>query len=385
MRNALLMICFMAIGIVSCQQNSQNNQNGPGANKVKDYSVLTLVPKSVTVHNNFPASIEGQRVIEIRPMISGYLQEIHVNEGDHVKKGQLLFKINNPIYTQEVVTAKANISSAVANVNTAKMEIEKVRPLVEKEIVSNYRLKAAELTLESKEAALEQAKATLVNAETNLGYTMIKSPQDGIIGTIPYKTGALVGSNSSGPLTELSDISNVFAYFSWNEKQVLELLSDSPGMTIEEKMKNMPKATLILSNSVEYPEKGKIEMASGLISTQTGSATFKAVFPNPAGLIRSGSSATIRIPKVKENVLIVPQSATYQLQDKRFIYTLSADNKVTAVAITSSPTDDGHYFLVSEGLKPGDKVVIEGISSLRDGVTIIPKEVDSLSFNKNIN
>ena len=361
MRNALLMICFMAIGIVSCQQNSQNNQNGPGANKVKDYSVLTLVPKSVTVHNNFPASIEGQRVIEIRPMISGYLQEIHVNEGDHVKKGQLLFKINNPIYTQEVVTAKANISSAVANVNTAQMEIEKVRPLVEKEIVSNYRLKAAELTLQSKEAALEQAKATLVNAETNLGYTLIKSPQDGIIGTIPYKTGALVGSNSSMALTDLSDISNVFAYFSWNEKQVLELLSDSPGMTIEEKMKNMPKATLILSNSVEYPEKGKIEMASGLISTQTGSATFKAVFPNPAGLIRSGSSATIRIPKVKENVLIVPQSATYQLQDKRFIYTLGADNKVTAVAITSSPTDDGGYFLVSEGLKPGDKVVFDMI------------------------
>jgi membrane fusion protein (multidrug efflux system) len=382
MRNALLMICFMAIGIVSCQQNNQNN---PGANKVKDYSVLTLVPKSVTVHNNFPATIEGQRVIEIRPMISGYLQEIYVNEGDHVKRGQLLFKINNPIYEQEVITAKANISSAVANVNTAKMEIEKVRPLVEKEIVSNYRLKAAELTLQAKEAALEQAQATLANAQTNLGYTLIKSPQDGIIGTIPNKTGALVGGNSSGALTELSDISNVFAYFSWNEKQVLELLSDSPGITIEEKMKNMPPATLILANSMQYPEKGKIEMASGLISTNTGSATFKAIFPNPAGLIRSGSSATISIPKVKVNVLIVPQSATYQLQDKRFIYTLGTDNKVTAVAITSAPTDDGQYFLVSEGLKTGDKVVIEGVSSLRDGATIIPKEVDTVIFNRNIN
>jgi membrane fusion protein, multidrug efflux system len=382
MRTAFLKICLMTIVLVSCSHAKQNN----AATKIiKDYSVLTMVPKTVTVHQNFPATIQGQRVIEIRPMINGYLQEIYVNEGDHVKKGQLLFRINNPQYEQEVLTAKASINSAVANVNSAKMEVEKVKPLVEKQIVSEFRLQSAELTLQTKEAALEQAKVALANAETNENYTVLKSPQDGIIGMIPYKTGALVGSNSSEALTTLSDISEVFAYFSWNEKQLLDLLSDSHGTTIEEKMKNMPEATLILSNSAKYPLTGRIEMASGLISTETGSATFKAVFSNPLGLLRSGSSATISIPEVKDSIYIVPQSATYELQNKRFIYTVGQDNKVTSKPIISSPSDDGKYFFVTEGLAAGDRIVIEGVSSLRDGTTIIPKETNALSFYDKIN
>jgi membrane fusion protein, multidrug efflux system len=376
------MIPLFTLVLVSC---SSEKQNISANSAVKDFSVLRMVPKSVTVHQDFPATIQGQRVIEIRPMISGYLQEIYINEGDHVKKGQRLFKINNPQYEQEVLTAKANINSAVANVNSARMEIEKVKPLVEKQIVSDFRLKSAELILQTKEAALEQAKVTLANAQTNLSYTVLKSPQDGIIGMIPYKTGALVGSNSSEALTTLSDISEVFAYFSWNEKQLLALLSDSPGVTIEEKMKNIPPATLILSNKAIYPVNGKIEMASGLISTETGSATFKAVFDNPAGLLRSGSSATISIPEVKDSVLIVPQSATYELQNKRFIFIVGQDNKVAAVPIISTSSDDGQYFFVTKGLKAGDLVVIEGVSSLRDGTVIIPKEVNAVSFYDKIN
>jgi membrane fusion protein, multidrug efflux system len=376
------MISLFTLVLMSCSSDKHNIQQNSA---VKDYSVLRMVPKSVTVHQDFPATIQGQRVIEIRPMINGYLQEIYINEGDHVKKGQLLFKINNPQYEQEVLTAKASINSAVANVNSARMEIEKVKPLVEKQIVSDFRLQSAELILQTKEAALEQAKVTLANARTNLSYTVLKSPQDGIIGMIPYKTGALVGSNSSEALTTLSDISEVFAYFSWNEKQLLELLSDSPGVTIEEKMKNIPPATLILSNKAIYPVKGKVEMASGLISTETGSATFKAVFDNPAGLLRSGSSATISIPEVKDSVLIVPQSATYELQNKRFIFIVSQDNKVAAVPIISTSSDDGQYFFVTKGLKAGDLVVIEGISSLREGTAIIPKEINAVSFYDKIN
>jgi membrane fusion protein, multidrug efflux system len=381
MRHALIMICFIATFFVSCKQNKTGFQRG---NMVKDYATMTLVPRSVTVHNDFPATIEGQRVIEIRPMISGYLQEILVNEGDHVKKEQLLFKINNPQYAEDVITTQARINSAVADVNSARIEIEKIKPLVEKEIISKYRLQSAELTLQSKEAALDEAKAALKNAQTNLNYTFIRSPQDGIIGTIPYKTGALVGSNNPEALTTLSDISEVFAYFSWNEKQVLDLLYDSTGATIEEKLKNIPPVTLILSNSTVYSEKGKVEMASGLISTGTGSATFKAIFKNPSGILRSGSSAIVRIPIVKSNSLIVPQSATYELQDKRFIFTLGNDNKVKAVPITSTPSDDGHYFLITDGLKPGDRVVIDGISSLKDGETIVPKDTDPETFYKNI-
>ena len=381
MRISHATIFFAGIIIAAC---SGGKTNPLPSNTVKQYLVLTLTPEMVTIHQNFPAIIEGQQVIEIRPMISGYIQGIYVNEGDHVKKGQLLFRIKNPMYEQQVITAKASINRAVADVNSAKMEIEKVRPLVEKQIVSDYRLKSSELELESREAALSQARAELANAEANLAYTIIKSPENGIIGTIPFKTGAMVGNSMSEALTTLSDISNVYAYFSWNEKQLLDFLSDSPGITIEEKIQNIPAATLILSNSSEFSEKGKVEMASGLISTETGSATFKAVFPNKNGLLRSGSSAIVRIPEVKDSVFIVPQSATYELQDKRFLYMVGPGNKVSAVSFISVPSDNGQYFLVTGGLKPGDKVVIEGINSLRDGIEIAPRDTSFISLNTNI-
>jgi len=347
---------------------------GPAAEIPQEYKVTTVNPITVTIHQEFPAIIEGQQVIEIRPMISGYLQDIFVNEGDHVKKGQLLFKIKNPMYEQQVKTAGASINRAEADVNTATMEIEKIRPLVDKKIVSDYRLKSAELNLGSKKAVLEQAKAELANAEANLAYTSIRSPIDGIIGTFPYKQGALVSSNSQQALTTLSNIETVFAYFSWNEKQLLDFLSGSTGESLDEKIKNIPQATLILANSTEYPEKGRITLASGMISTQTGSATFKAIFPNREGLIRSGSSATIRIPEEKHNVLVIPQSATYELQNKYFTYKVDSANKVAAVAFDPVPSDDGQSFLVTKGLMPGDRIVVEGINSLKNGVLIIPKE-----------
>ena len=372
MRISFSVIFLTVFFIISCKNEKAG---GPAAAKPHEYAVTTVNPVTVTIHQDFPATIEGQQVIEIRPMISGYLQDIFVNEGAHVKKGQHLFKIKNPIYEQQVITARASINRAEADVNTADMEIDKIRPLVDKQIVSDYRLKSAELNLGSRKAALEQAKAELANAETNLAYTSIRSPMDGIIGTFPYKQGALVSSNSQQALTTLSNIDTVFAYFSWNEKQLLDFLSGSPGESLDEKIKNIPQATLILANSTEYPEKGRITMASGMISTQTGSATFKAIFPNREGLIRSGSSATIRIPEVKLSVLVIPQSATYELQNKYFAYKVDSVNKVAAVAIDPVPSDDGQSFLVTKGLKPGDRIVVEGINSLKNGVMIIPKEI----------
>jgi membrane fusion protein, multidrug efflux system len=371
MRIVLSVLGFVVF-FVACGKKQQGQQNSSG--NIASYPVAILQHEKVTIHQDFPATIEGQQVIEIRPMISGYIRQIFVNEGDHVRKGQLLFRILNPMYEQQVNTARASISRAQAEVNTSLMEVEKVRPLVEKEIVSEYRLKSAELRLESSQAALAQARAELANSEANLAYTNIQSPENGIIGTIPYKTGALVNSNMQQPLTTLSDISNVFAYFSWNEKQLLDFLSHSPGITLQQKIKNMPPATLILANSAEYPEKGRIELASGLISTETGSATFKAVFPNSNGLIRSGSSAKVRIPEVKDSVYIIPQSATYELQNKLFVYTVGEDNKVTSQALSAVPSDDGRHYLVTGGLAAGDRIVVEGIASLRDGVEIIPKD-----------
>lgn len=371
MRFSIISIIFFFGAFVSCRDGNNPGQPQMAA---REYRVTVVQPQEVTIHQDFPAIIEGQQVIEIRPMISGYIQQILVNEGDHVKKGQLLFRIRNPMYEQQVNTARANISRAEAEVNTSAMEIEKLRPLVDKEIVSDYRLKSAELRLEQSRAALAQAKAELANSESNQAYTMIRSPENGIIGMIPFKTGALVSSNMQEPLTTLSDISNVYAYFSWNEKQLLDFLSETPGMEINEKIRNMPPATLILANSTQYPEKGRIEMASGLISTETGSATFKAVFPNRQGLIRSGSSAVVRIPEIRDSVYIIPQSASYELQDKLFVYTVGDDNKVISTALTVVPSDDGKHFLVTDGLAAGDKVVVEGIASLREGAEIIPRD-----------
>lgn len=380
MRRSVLLIPVIVLIALSCGQENRNKQMG---NEVKNYSVLTLTPKTMIIHNSFPATVEGQQVIEIHPMISGYIQEIYVNEGNKVRKGQLLFKIDNPQYEQDVITAKASINSAKADVNSAKMEIEKVKPLVEKQIVSEYRLKSAKLDLEAKEAALEQANAALANAKANLAYTIIKSPQDGTIGTIPFKIGALV-SSSSEALTSLSDISNVFAYFSWNEKRFLNFLSEAEGSTVDEKIENMPDAELLLANLEKYPHKGRIELASGLISTETGAATLKAVFPNPTNLLRSGSSATVQIPEILDSILVIPQSATYELQNKRFVFTVDAENKVKATDFSSVESDDGKYFLVSKGLKAGDRIVIEGVSSLKNGVKIIPKDTSALSFYQNI-
>jgi len=344
------------------------------ADPPKDYSVLTLQPQTTTTYNDFPATLQGENIVEIRPMVDGYLEAIYVQEGASVKKGQLLFKIMNPLYDQAVVTATAAIKIAAADVNTARMEVEKVRPLVEKNIVSKYELESANYTLQSKEAALAQAHATLANAHTNLGYTTLRSPQNGIIGSIPYKIGALVSSTTSSPLTILANTGNVFAYFSWNEKELLSFMSNIPGNTLQERLSHLPPVILLLADGTQYPEKGRLETASGLINTETGTASFKAIFPNPKGFLHSGASAVVRLTHQVDNALLVPQSASYELQDKHFVYVVIPGNRVLSRAIESRPTNDGHFLIVSNGLKAGDKVVLNG-TNLKDSLLIVPKYV----------
>lgn len=371
--------------IVSSCGNSQEGKPGAGfGQQVKDYPVITLTPRKANVNFDYPATIQGQQVIEIRPKVDGYVDAIYVKEGATVTKGQLLFRISNPQYEQDVITATASIKSAVANVNSAKMEVEKVRPLVEKDIVSKYELDAAQYTLQAKEAALAQAQASLANAQTNVGYTILRSPQDGVIGTIPYKIGALVSSTSTNPLTTLSNIGNVYAYYSLNEKQLLQLLATKTGATIQQKLSGLPEAILLLADGTVYPERGKVETASGLIATETGSAAFKASFNNPLGIIRSGASATVRIPVSADSAIVIPQSATYELQDKRLVYVVNKDKKVTSVAITASPAGNGKYLLVTDGLKVGDTIVVGGLISLKDDAQIIPRPVNADSIYNTI-
>jgi membrane fusion protein (multidrug efflux system) len=347
--------------------------------KPQTYNELTLGPRSTTIYNDFPATIEGIEIVQLRPMVDGYLEKIYVPEGANVTKGQLLFKIQNPVYDEAVITAKAAIRIAQADVDAAKMNVEKVRPLVEKDIVSKYELDAAQFTLQSKQAALDQANASLRNAETNVGYTTLRSPITGVMGSIPYKIGDLVSSTTSSSLTSLSRIDQVYAYFAFSEKQLLNLSNRVPGATLQDKLDHLPTVSLVLADGSAYPQKGRLETASGFVSTGTGTVSLKAQFVNPTGLIRSGASAIVRVPRTIDTALLVPQSATYQLQDKTFVYLLIDSNKVISIPIVSTPTNDGKFLVVQSGLRRGDRILINGFN-LRDSTVVIPRPVNADSL-----
>jgi len=347
--------------------------------KPQTFSELTLGPRSATIYSDFPATIEGIEIVQLRPMVDGYLEKIYVPEGSDVKKGQLLFKIQNPVYDEAVVTAKAAIQSAQADVDAARMSVEKVRPLVEKDIVSKYELDAAQFTLKSKEAALDQANATLRNAQTNVGYTTLRSPITGVMGSIPYKIGDLISSTTSSPLTSLSRIDQVYAYFALSEKQLLNFSNRIPGATFQDKLNHLPQVSLVLADGSQYSQKGRLETASGFITTGTGTVSLKAQFINPTALIRSGASAVVRLPRMIDTALLVPQSATYELQDKHFVYLMINGDKVISMPILGSATNDGKYLVVSEGLKRGDKILLNGFN-LRDSTVVVPRPVNADSL-----
>lgn len=355
----------------------KNNKGGGKQATVKPYPVIVLQPKSAVINSDYPATIMGVQNIEIRPKIDGYVDAIYIDEGATVKKGQLLFRINAPQYEQNVNTAAANIKIAVADVNAAQMQVNKVKPLVEKDIVSAYELEAAAYNLQSKQAALAQANAAFNNAKTNLSYTIINSPADGVIGILPYKIGSLVNSTTTNPLTTVSNISTIYAYFSINERQGLDFFLSSKGVTMQDKLATMPPVTLVLANGIVLPRKGRVETASGLINPSTGALNMRATFANPDGLVRSGSSAIVRIPQTIDTALLVPQKATYQIQGKLFVYVLDADNKVKSVDIGSNAAAAGQSFIVQHGVKKGDKIVIDGISNLREDQVINPRMVNA--------
>ncbi|QCX54032.1 efflux RND transporter periplasmic adaptor subunit [Elizabethkingia sp. JS20170427COW] len=338
------------------------------------YKYIVAEQGPATIFRTYPARLEGKQNIEIRPKVDGFIDEIYVDEGAYVRKGQALFKIRNPQYEQSVRVQEAAIKSAQAEVATAQMQVTKTKPLVDKGIISKYELESAVLALKAKQANLAQAQANLTNARVNEAYTYINSPVEGYVGSLPYRHGSYVSSATAEPLTTVSNISSIYAYFSINEKEQLEFLKQSPGESVTEKLKNSPAVNLILSDGTEYNQKGKVESMSGQVDPQTGSFMMRATFANENGLIRSGYSAQIQIPTYLENVIIIPQSATYDMQGKIFVYVVGKDNKVVSQEVTVNPLPDGQTYAVSSGLKPGDKVVVEGVGILREGAEIVPKE-----------
>lgn len=373
-----LSILFLGAILASCGGGKDDKAaKAAAAAQPQVYPVFAVATQSTTLDSDYPATIEGIQDVDIRPKVDGFIEKIYVDEGAVVKKGQLLFKINAPQYEQQVRTANASISNAEANVNAAQLQVNKTKPLVDKDIISKYELEAAQLTLQSRKAALAQAKAELVNAKVNLSYTNITSPADGIVGSIPFKTGSLVSGNSAQPLTTVSNISKVYAYFSLNEKQLLDFANVYKGKTLAAQMKNIPAVSLILADGSTYAQNGKIESINSQINTNTGSASLRATFPNPTAILKSGASASVRIPQHIDNVILIPQKSTIDLQGKKFVYILGDSAKVVNTEIQVMEITKGKFYVVTKGLKAGDKIVLEGFQSLKNGTMIKPEELST--------
>lgn len=373
-----------ALSLVLLASCSSEEAPAP-AGGIKPYQVLDIEQQNTTIETTYPAVLEGIENVDIHPKIDGFVEKIAVDEGEFVKKGQLLFTISAPQYEQLVRTAKAAVKSAEAGVSVARLQVQKTKSLVEKNIVNKYELQEADLTLQTRLAELAQAEANLVNANVNLGYTRISSPVDGVIGSLAFKSGSLVSSNMTKPLTTVSNISGIYAYFSMNEKQLLEFIRNTKGTDIKTKIANMPPVSLILSDGSLYPDKGTIGSVNGLINQQTGSARIRATFSNNLNLLRSGGSAQVRIPQEISNGYLIPQRAVADIQGKKFVYKVGKNGTISMTNVEVMEATSGHFYIVTKGVKPKDSIVLEGIQFLKDGMKIKPVKADPKSIYAELN
>lgn len=361
---SLLMITGALVATTACQKQEQQTGAAP------ECAVMTVQPSSVDLKTTFPATIRGRQDIEIRPQISGFITKLCVDEGALVKKGQTLFLINPTEYQAAVNTAQAAIKVAEANLATQEITVNSKRELLKKNIISEYDMQMAENTLASMKANLAQSKAQLVTAKQNLAYTTITSPSDGIVGIIPYRVGSLVSSATAEPLTVVSDISKMYAYFSMTEKELLEQTKKSGNDRAV--IESMPELDLQLIDGSIYDQKGKVETISGVIDATTGSVSVRAAFANPKGILKSGGTGKILLPYKSENALVVPQTATYEIQDKKFVYVLQKDGTVKSTEVEVLDVNDGKNYIVTAGLKSGDQIALENVSTMKDGQKITP-------------
>ncbi|MFV0376024.1 MAG: efflux RND transporter periplasmic adaptor subunit [Mangrovibacterium sp.] len=343
------------------------------AGQVREYAVLEIASSDIVLSKDYPTSLQGEQTVDIRPRVAGYIESILVDEGDFVTKGQVLFRLNANDLQAQVRSAEAQVKVAESTVNTAEINLKTTQPLVEKNIISEYQLESVNTALKSAQAQLAQANANLANAKANLAFTVITSPTNGIIGTFPYRVGSLVSSAITEPLTTVSNTGSMQAYFSINEKDFLALIKNLPGKTTKEKLESLPPVSLVMADNTVYSTPGKIETASGIVDPTTGAVNIRASFPNPEGLLRSGGSGKVRLPENYTGALLVPQKATYDIQGKHFVYVVNAENKVVNTPIEAHAGNLKDTYVVTSGLNIGDKIVVEGISSLRDGTEIKPK------------
>ena len=358
-----LLVCCLAL-LSSCGQGNKSTGSAP------EIAVMEVSTTTANLTNSYPATIKGKQDVEIRPMVSGFITKLHVDEGAVVRKGQVLFTIDPVQYQAAVQTAKATVETAKAALSTQELTTANKRELNKKQIISDYDLKMSENQLAQAKATLAQAEAQLINAKNNLSYTQVTSPSDGVVGTIPYRVGSLVSASIATPLTTVADISEMYAYFSMTERQLLSMIRE--GGTMKEILDKMPDVQLQLIDGTMYADSGRVETISGVIDQTTGSVNMRALFPNKHNILRSGGTGNVVFPNPLHDVIMIPQSATTEIQDKRFVFVLQADNTLKNTEIKVFTLDDGKYFYVTEGLKKGDKIAIEGVQSLKDGQAVTP-------------
>lgn len=341
--------------------------------------VLKLNAVPATTYREYSATLEGRTNVDIRPQVEGILDKIYVDEGAFVKAGQPLFKINDRVYTEVQSNANATLLAAKANLEKAQLEVDRLTPLVNNNVVGEVQLKTAQANYQAAKAAVAQAQAQLGSAGINVGYTLITAPVSGYIGRIPYKVGALVGRAEPQPLTVLSDVNQMYAYFSMSEGDFLKFKNETAGGSIADKVKQLPPVELKLADNTIYTEKGKIETMEGQFDKTMGAISFRATFPNGTGLLRTGNTGKIRIPEQFSDAVVIPTEATYELQDKVMVFVVADSNKVTGVPITISGKS-GNYYFVEKGVKSGQRIVYSGLDRLHDGTVIAPQQMslDSL-------
>lgn len=336
--------------------------------------VVKLARQSTTLKKEYVGTLEAVRNVEIRARVSGFLEKIFVDEGQPVRQGQLLFKLNEAEYQAELDKAKANLKSAIATAQTAEVELGRVKLLVEKNVVSPSELELAKAKLDVARAAIDEARSAQANAALRLSQASIKAPFDGVINRIPFKMGSLIDEGTL--LTTVSDAREVYAYFDVSEKEYLAYIKK------RQKNPNDQARTveMLLADDSKYPHKGKIETMESIFEGGSGTIAFRARFPNPEKLLRHGSSAKVRLANDVGDALLVPQKAVFEVQDKNYVYVVDSANKVKTRSFVPQGRVD-HYYLVKSGLEPGERVVYEGIQNVRDGMEIIPTAIsaDSLS------
>lgn len=369
-----IVLASLAISITSCDKQAPQAARGAAP-----YKVIEVPTQNVTTYSSFPTSLQGKVNSNVKPKVTGYIEEVYVDEGTMVKKGQPLFRIETNILTQNADAAKAAIATAEAQVNVAQVNVDKLIPLVQKGIISNIELETAQAALASAKSQHASAKANYNSIIANIDFAVVKSPIDGRVGAINFRTGSLVSPSDPTPLTVVSDESELFAYYAMTEKEYFQFLEKTPGATLKDKLNNLPEVDLVLANGQKYLHKGKIETITGQVNVQTGTVQVRASFPNKEGFLSNGNSGTLLLPNQYDDVLVVPRSATFEQQGQTFVYKVQND---TAKATLINVVDNANNLsIVSEGIKKGEVIVGTGLGTLRSGTAITPQPVDFKSIN----